>query len=446
MSTSPAPFPALQAGAAVADLTPQGSVFLYGYPHVARDSTGVHDPLQCAALYLRGEGGQALFLANDLIHVSKRFTADVRKAISAATGVPGGAIMITATHTHSGPVIVDHVSNAADATVPKADPAYLAWAAQQMVAAASAAFAAARPAELGLAVARAQGVGTNRHDPAGPADPEVPVLLARERDSGVPIAAMLVYGMHPTVLHEDSTLISGDFPYFTRRFLQEHVLGAACPVLYHSGAAGNQSPRHVTRGNTFAEAQRLGELLGRQVADALPHAVFVQEARIAVRRTFVELTTRQMPANNAAQRALDEARERFALLKCEGAPRAAVRTAECDVFGAEETAELARAAVDGRLAQAASECSPAEIQLVEIGPWKFVSWPGEFFVEYALEVKRRAPGTFVITLANGELQAYIVTAEADAKGVYEARNALFSHTNGPRIVAETLALIAAHRG
>jgi neutral ceramidase len=140
---------------------------------------------------------------------------------------------------------------------------------------------------------------------------------------------------------------------------------------------------------------------------------------------------------------LTAAREKFARLKREGAPRAEVRTAECDVFGAEETAELARAAVDGRLARAAAECSPAEIQLIEIGPWKFVSWPGEFFVEYALEVKRRAPGTFVITLANGELQAYIVTPEADAKSYYEARNALFSHENGPRMVEETLALIAA---
>ena len=81
----------------------------------------------------------------------------------------------------------------------------------------------------------------------------------------------------------------------------------------------------------------------------------------------------------------------------------------------------------------------------EIGPWKFVSWPGEFFVEYALEVKRRAPGTFVITLANGELQAYIVTAEAAQRSVYEATNALFSHENGPRIVEETLALIRGAR-
>jgi hypothetical protein len=43
----------VMAGAAVVDITPQGSVFLYGYPHVKRYSTGVHDPLECAALYLR---------------------------------------------------------------------------------------------------------------------------------------------------------------------------------------------------------------------------------------------------------------------------------------------------------------------------------------------------------------------------------------------------------
>jgi hypothetical protein len=432
----------VQAGAAVTDLTPRSSVFLYGYPHVARDSTGVHDPLQCAALYLRSDDArQVLFLANDLIHVSKRFAAEVRRGIATATGVREHAIMITATHTHSGPVIVEHISNAADATVPKPDPGYLRWAKEQMIAAGCAAVKAARPAELGFAVARASGVGTNRHDPAGPADPEVPVLVARDGATHLPIAAMLVYAMHPTVLHEDSTLISGDFPHFTRRYLQEHVFKADIPVLYHNGASGNQSPRHVTRGNTFAEAKRLGELLGRSIAEALPSMEYWTNPLVRVRQKTVELEVRQMPARDAAERAVAERQERYERLRREGAPRATVRTAECDVFGAEETAELARAAVDGRLTQAAAECSPAEIQVMAIGPWRFVGWPGEFFVEYALELKRRSPNTFVITLANGELQAYIVTAEADAKGFYEARNALFSHENGPRIVEETLALL-----
>ena len=118
-----------------------------------------------------------------------------------------------------------------------------------------------------------------------------------------------------------------------------------------------------------------------------------------------------------------------------------MRTAECDLYGAQETAELARAAEDGRLASAIGACLPAEIQTMTIGPWTFVGWPGEFFVEYALELRRRAPGTFVVTMANGELQGYIVTEEAAARCVYEASNAVFSAANGQRFVEVTLALL-----
>lgn len=86
------------AGAAVVDITPPGSVFLFGYPHVPRASTGVHDPLECAALYLRAGDGSALFIANDLIYFPRDFARDVRGRIASSTGVPVEAIMLTATH------------------------------------------------------------------------------------------------------------------------------------------------------------------------------------------------------------------------------------------------------------------------------------------------------------------------------------------------------------
>jgi hypothetical protein len=312
-----------------------------------------------------------------------------------------------------------------------------------MVAAARTAMQVAQPAEVGLAVAHASGVGTNRHDPAGPSDPAVPVLVVRARFSHEPLACLVVYAMHPTVLHEDSTLISADFPYFTRRFLQQAALPAKCPILYHSGASGNQSPRHVTQANTFAEAQRLGENLGRAIAAVLPAIKFLPEGRVTGRRQFIELQPRKFPTAEVAAQAERRARERFAALRQAGAPRQEVRTAECDWFGAEETAELARAAADGRLEAAISGSRRAELQVITIGPWKFVAWPGEFFVEYALAVRAGSPATFVITFANGELQGYIVTAEAVERGVYEATNAVFCASNGPRVVAATLALLAA---
>lgn len=423
------------------DVTPSASTFLYGYPHVPRYSTGVHDPLQCAALYLRKGSGCALFLANDLILVEKGFVADVRRRIGAETGVPPGSIAISGTHTHSGPLMADYLSHASDPVLPKTDRKYVAWVGDQMVKAACAAVKAAVRAEIGLATARAVGVGTNRHDPAGPADPEVPVLVARSLNDHAPIAAMVVYSMHPTVLHEDSTLISGDFPHFSRAFLQGGALPAGCPVLYHIGTAGNQSPRHVTHANTFAEAQRLGELLGREIASAIARITYRSDVEISCRSLSLELTPRAFPSPAEADRAEREARARFDHLRTSGAPRQETRTAECDWFGAEETATMARAFADGSLQKEAATAMPMEIQVIEVGPWKFVAWPGEHFVEYGLAVKARSPNTFIITVANGMLQGYMVTPEAVAGKFYESTCAVFDHTNGPRIVEKTLALL-----
>ena len=48
----------LTGGAAAVEITPKDSQFLYGYPHVERYSTGVHDPLWTSALYL-SDGGHS---------------------------------------------------------------------------------------------------------------------------------------------------------------------------------------------------------------------------------------------------------------------------------------------------------------------------------------------------------------------------------------------------
>jgi neutral ceramidase len=445
VSSAPAPHSpsSIFAGAATVDITPTGSVFLYGYPHVRRFSTGIHDPLECAAFYLKSGAGQALFLANDVICFTRSFVADVRRRIQAECGVPAGSILISATHTHSGPVMTNYLSNGADPLVPKVDPAYLERLAERMVDAARIAVKSAVPAEIGLGLARADGVGTNRHDPAGPSDPEIPVLVARSLASQQPIGCMVVYGMHPTVLHEDSTLISGDFPFFARDYLKHTVLPAHCPVIYHNGASGDQSPRHVTQGNTFAEAKRLGDKLGQAIAAVIPAIVYQSSGAIRVRQTLQPLEPRQFPTVPVATAAVEQARRRYQQLKADGAPRQAVRTAECDVFGAEETAELARCARDGRMDAAIAGSNPAEIQMIEVGPWKFVAWPGEYFVEYCLELKRRLPDTFLITIANGEVQGYIVTDAAAARLVYESTNAIFAPSNGHRMIEATIALAAA---
>ena len=150
-----------------------------------------------------------------------------------------------------------------------------------------------------------------------------------------------------------------------------------------------------------------------------------------------------MPVPQAEQ-SLARAVERLAALRESGADRREVRTAECDWFGAEESVALAHAAAEGRLDDAVAAVMPAEISLMRIGPWRFVAWPGEIFVDFALRVKARCPNCCIISLANGELQGYLATEEAVRCGWYEAMNAMFaSPASGMLLVGKTLEMLEA---
>ena len=223
------------------------------------------------------------------------------------------------------------------------------------------------PPASALLCADSTGVGTNRRNPKGPADMQVPVLLVQNAAGTESLACMLVCSMHPTVLHEDSKLVSGDFPAYARMYLQKHCVGAKCAVLHHTGPCGNQSPRHVTKANTFAEAQRLGEILGKAVEKVLPTIQFTTSASIQCKQSLLDLPKRTFPDVPTAQEKLDNAIARLEHLRTSGAPRQEIRTAECDWFGAEETLTMAKAAAEGRLSQAYEEVLPAEIQIVKIG-------------------------------------------------------------------------------
>jgi hypothetical protein len=142
-----------------------------------------------------------------------------------------------------------------------------------------------------------------------------------------------------------------------------------------------------------------------------------------------------------AEKNLSLAVQRLNTLRKQNASSQQIRTAECDWFGAEETLALAKAAQDGYLESVYQSCLPAEIQIFKIGNWSFIAWPGEQFVEYSLAVKQKDRNAFVISLANGELQGYIVTQEAEKEAGYEASNALFEYKSGDILVEQTLDML-----
>ena len=79
----------LVAGAATADITPDGPQFLFGYPHVARISTGVHDRLLSSALYLCDGRTALLLVSNDVVAIGNETARRVRQRIEQRNGSSG---------------------------------------------------------------------------------------------------------------------------------------------------------------------------------------------------------------------------------------------------------------------------------------------------------------------------------------------------------------------
>lgn len=430
----------MKAGSAVREFTPKTPQFLYGYPHVPRISEGVHDPLLSSAFYLENHGVGLLFIANDIVYVPRPVAHAVRIRIHEATGLEPEHILISATHTHSGPKTMDTALHQNDPVIPPADTAFVTMFSDTLAEAGIAAVNSACPATLGTAMADSTGIGTHRHDPGGPSNHRVPVLAARATGDHRWIGWMTICSMHPTVLHEDSRLVSADFPWATRRTLQEQRLGTECAVLHHMGCAGNQSPRHVTRGNTFAEADRIGTLLGEALARAADTLVLHPDPRFKTARRFVDPPRKTFPDPDDAGKRLNRARQRLEALRRTG-PATEARTAECDVFGAEHQYFLSRLAANGKLDHLYKACTPAEIQVFAIADQYFAGWPAEVYVEYALAVQKKYPKAHVISLANGTLSGYITTPEAARAGFYESGAAIFAPQTGALLVDQTLEII-----
>lgn len=435
----------LVAGTAVRDISPSEPVFLVGYPHVRRISTGIHDPLLASALYLQNQTTGLLTVALDLLFISALTARELRAIVSARIGIPPENVFISCTHTHSGPVTNEMIAWREDPVVPAPDEGYMRRLKNNVVQAAEEAVRRSRPAEIACTFAIAEGVGGNRLSAEGTSDPEVGILVARERGTDKLLAISLTYSMHPTVLHEDSTLVSADFPGFTRQFLIGQ-LGQQLTVLYHTGPSGNQSPRYSVRSQSFEEARRLGESLGESVLKAmrsLTDTDFSDDPPLGARTTAVDLPRRRMPSVAEAEQKLEECVASYERLKKEKAAHGTLRTAECAVFGAEETVFLARCEENGALDTWLQDYLPAEVQVLRIGNVFLAGLPGEPFVEYGLELKRKSPSkVVVVSLVNGDLQGYIVTPEAAEAGGYEAANSVFSPQAGSLLVDAALRLIS----
>ncbi|ASO04630.1 neutral/alkaline non-lysosomal ceramidase N-terminal domain-containing protein [Arenibacter algicola] len=425
----------LFAGAAIIDVTPQKPMFLHGYPNVGRTSEGTNDPLYASALIMDNGEDQIGFCAVDVIFVSKEITYRVREYVQQSIGIKGENLMISASHTHSGPVTVTDIFY--DPMVPEADPAYVQFLVDKISKVFMEAFKNKKRSKIAITTVDGTGVGGNRHSKTGAIDPEVPIVVLKDFDTDHIFALSVVHCMHPTVLHEDSKLFSADFPGYTRKYISEK-LGGDVVLLYQTGPSGNQSPRHFIDSNTFSEASRLGYMLGQRIVEGvrkLNRSDYQDCLSLHIRKSQLDLPRKKFMALADAETKVAFVKNKLDTMRLKGEPAAEIRTVECDWFGAEENLKLAKMFSAGELEKVYKALLPIEINSIALGEVHFVFLPGELFVEYSLAIKKNASrSVFVSSLSNGVLAGYIVSEEAEKEGGYEASNSIFPAEAGTLIV------------
>src|ERR1051325_7729604 len=91
----------LRVGAAEVAISPPAGTPMAGY-YSTRLSTGVHDDLHAKAIVIASGNQRAALVACDLVGVPPAVVEEARELIRSATGIPGGNVMISATHSHTG--------------------------------------------------------------------------------------------------------------------------------------------------------------------------------------------------------------------------------------------------------------------------------------------------------------------------------------------------------
>jgi len=467
----------LLAGVARADITPPVGIPQMNWgaqTHVA--SVGI-DPAGMVATALVLSDGKQKFAMVDVDALFATQIDAARKIASARTGIPNDHIRLGATHTHAGPFLnAEKGPVGIDLSVYKPGfDNYWTSVAEKVAGAIIEADSKLAPAHVG----GMKGLGTinvNRRIRAGNASPPAVgrnpdglvdrdlVVIRIDGAGGNPLAVLVNFQCHGTVMAWENKYISPDWPGMMRKTVEAALPGALC--LFFQGAAGNQGPAEGFTGD-LAVAHRLGRILGHQAAALALQTETTRRAPVF--EGFVESTAyiARQPWRVAGPR---DATLRFAT-KVLDLPGRVYTPVEIDrmetmVRQAEESLKSARQAGDPWKLHAAEARhrrfqdllakwkrpptgAPVRVrvQMLRIGETVLVAMPGEPFAEIGVAVKKASP--FAVTMfcgySTGEGGDYMpVETEYDHAG-YEVDRTPYGKGAAEKLIRETIALFAAVR-
>jgi neutral ceramidase len=429
-----------RAGVGRVDITPTEPSWLAGYASRTRPSTGVLGPIQVKALALEDADGLRLVAVTcDLLGIPRSLADPVTAEISARHALPRSRILLTASHSHSAPVIRDAlvgmygIDEAGRASV----TAYTERVRAALVQAASTALGSLRPASVSTALGQAT-FGKNRRmrTPADPSDPRVPVLAVDMpavpgRDGADPLparrAALFVYACHNTTL--DGPDICGDWAGFAQEYLEAR--NTDLTALFASGCGGDQNP--LPR-RTIELCKQYGDEMARAV-----EAVLAGSMRVLEPTTRAAFGTTPLPLVPAPDRASIENDTRSDNRYIAVRARSLLERLDSDPTSLDTP-------------------YPYAAQVWRLGHDHIIAaLSGEAVVEYSLRLTREVPAALgldasttsatIIAYAN-DCPAYIPSEKVLREGGYEGADSMIYYgLHGPwapgveaRVVSHVLAL------
>jgi len=438
LSTSLGPAPVLAAelrvGAVSVSITPDRPVALDGQMHT-RISTGVTSPVTATALAMESKDGdtvvdQAVLVSCDLVSIAATTLDRVRDVVKERLpDLDPQKIVISATHTHTGPVVGEGKYQIPEDGVMR--PAeYGEFLVEQITDAVAKAWESREPARVGWGLGHAviaqnrrsvyadgsaQMYGSTSRDDyrgvEGPEDHGVEVLFFWDQEGNLFATAINV--PCPSQEVESQSTINADIWHEVRETLRAKH-GEHLQVLAWTGASGDQSPHLMYRKaaeermRNLRKLDRLQELARRVVAaweEALEGA---QQERVANAPLVHKVENLDLPQRLVTEEEAADAKAKIEELSKDPKNQRIV------VWQGEVLKRRDRQQAGESLTH------PVELHVIRIGDVAIATNPFELFTQYGIQMKARSKAlqTFLIQLAGPG--SYLATAEAVRGGGYSA--------------------------
>ena len=393
-----------KAGVSSVKITPSEAMPMAGFASRTHSSEGMlHDIWAKALIIEDSKGKRAVMISSDLLGFPKIMSDPIRDRIKAQYGLGRDQILLNSSHTHSGPVIGDALTDVylLDNQQVASVINYSKKLEDQIVKLVGDAIKNMEPVELYSqnGVTRFQvnrrnnsaNLLTQLTELQGPNDFAVPVLKAVTAKGDLKAIAF-GYACHPTVLSGYDW--SGDYPGFAQIELEKNHPGTTALFFQSAGADQNPLPR-----NTVPIAKQYG-----------------RELAAAVDRVLEE-EMRKLPSNLITSYSeLD--------LPLASSPTEAELTKIINSAGAAYQKRWAqRFLTKIKAGEKLITSYPYPVQVWSIGNLPLVSLGGELLVEYGIKIKQMlGEDTFVYGYSN-DVMSYVPSSTVLKEGGYEGEAA-----------------------